>query len=695
MKKTILATTLLLSMNAYSIENSLIQKVKEVDSTPLSEMNVSGKYSYSLIVKFNDNNISQSLFYVPEKKELQEQIFLNQDYSTAQANNLKVSNREKGFEYLAQIYNETGYMLKQVRTLSMGYNKFNIQTNDIEQAIETLENTGLFKSIEVDQEVELKNVELRPLSERNMKTIVSPNGFNYGKYTDTYISGQDYLDIQQEYSMGSHGFFEAQEYAKSNNKLNRKVRVAVLDSGYLKNYDQEEFVEGVDMTSFSYLKDCKSADNENYSGSDVTCPIEDLIDKERDNDPVDKAWLIEQDSEGNEQGKLYISGHGLSVASIIASKNNNGNGIYGAAGADLVDIVHVKVLNSLKSGYGSDIVDGIIWAAGGEVPGLENISEKVDIINMSLGGATSCDNYQIMNEAIDFARSQDVVVIVAAGNDSMDVKDFQPAGCEGVLTVGANNSFGEISTFSNYGEKVDVSFKGEDIYVASLNEFTYKNPQTNSSCKNPDTNEVDAKNCFSSGAGTSFAAPLASAAVALMKIVNPDLTESELRATISTTAGNYDRNEYGEETLLSDLSPYAGIGNVEKAIVSNYDKYTVNNLNISHRYKGFEREFDKKYLDKLVESNDNKKSTVCSLYELNWGDFRESVSGVNYTIYGANGLSSNEAMTTTNSDVILEGIDNKNILINISDYQKIGIQALTGDIYEFDISSAELPSYCL
>ena len=52
-------------------------------------------------------------------------------------------------------------------------------------------------------------------------------------------------------------------------------------------------------------------------------------------------------------------------------------------------------------------------------------------------------------------------------------------------------------------------------------------------------------------------------------------------------------------------------------------------------------------------------------------------------------------MTTTNSDIILEGIDNKNILINISDYQKIGIQALTGDIYEFDISSAELPSYCL
>ena len=30
MKKTILATTLLLSMNAYSIDNSLIQKVKEV-----------------------------------------------------------------------------------------------------------------------------------------------------------------------------------------------------------------------------------------------------------------------------------------------------------------------------------------------------------------------------------------------------------------------------------------------------------------------------------------------------------------------------------------------------------------------------------------------------------------------------------------------------------------------------------------
>ena len=695
MKKISLITTLLLSVNAYSTEETLINEVKQLDSRPISEFNVINEKNHLLVVKFRDQEVTNALFYVPEKKEIQEQLYLNNDYATAKSENLKVVNREKGLEYIAEVYNKTGYMLKQIRTLSMGYNKFNIRTSDIESAIERLYNTGLFESIELEKEIQLEEVSYKPVTSNDVPKIITPNGYNTSKYTDTYIGGQDYLDSQQEYSMGSHGFFEALEYAKDNNNLNRKVRIAVIDSGYLRNYDQEEFVEGVDMTNSSFLKDCVSADNVDYSGSDYICPAEDLIEKERDTMPIDKSWRVKQDSEGNDYGELVISGHGLAVSSIIASINNNNNGIFGAAGADNVDIVHVKALTSAGSGSLSDIVDGIIWAAGGEVPGLENISEKVDVINLSLGGASSCDNITYLNDAISFAQNQDVVVVAAAGNASIDVSGFQPAGCKGVLTVSASDSFGEISPFSNYGDKVEVAFRGQDIYVSSMSESTYENPSSNSSCKHPETGAVDVRNCTAIGAGTSFAAPLASSAIALMKIVKPELSESELRALISTTAEKYDIDESGVETMTSILNPNAGIGNIQKAMTEEYNKYVVNNLQVSHRYKNFESDNVQNYLDALVNKNEGIKSTVCSLYNLSWGNFKEEITGIDYTVYGASGLSSGESMTPSNSEIILDGVKYKDILINTANYQKIGVQSLNGDIFEFDISSAELPSYCL
>ncbi len=117
----------------------------------------------------------------------------------------------------------------------------------------------------------------------------------------------------------------------------------------------------------------------------------------------------------------------------------------------------------------SDIWDFAFWAMlaiviGGRVGYvlfynlpyyLENPAE---IINMSLGGGGSCaSTYQ---DAINGAISRGTTVVVAAGNEADNASKYQPASCEGVVTVGATRITGGITYYSNYGARVDLSGPG-------------------------------------------------------------------------------------------------------------------------------------------------------------------------------------------------------------------------------------------
>src|SRR5690606_12833786 len=82
------------------------------------------------------------------------------------------------------------------------------------------------------------------------------------------------------------------------------------------------------------------------------------------------------------------------------------------------------------------------------------------VINLSLGGSGTCD--PTMQAASNFAVAQGAVVVVAAGNSSLNMNNspVTPATCQNVITVGASNSARALSWFSNYGNAIDIVAPG-------------------------------------------------------------------------------------------------------------------------------------------------------------------------------------------------------------------------------------------
>lgn len=158
-------------------------------------------------------------------------------------------------------------------------------------------------------------------------------------------------------------------------------------------------------------------------------------------------------------GSSRSSWHGTHVAGTVAAMTNNASGIAGTAWGAKVQ--PVRVLGHC-GGRTSDIVDAIVWAAGGSVAGVPDNSTPADVINMSLGGRRSCASDPATQEAIDFAVSRGTTVVVAAGNDATNAAGFSPASCNNVITVAATGVTGAIASYSNYGPRVTLAAPGGD-----------------------------------------------------------------------------------------------------------------------------------------------------------------------------------------------------------------------------------------
>jgi serine protease len=151
------------------------------------------------------------------------------------------------------------------------------------------------------------------------------------------------------------------------------------------------------------------------------------------------------------------SWHGTHVAGTIAQVTHNG--LMGAGVAHGAKILPVRVLGRC-GGTLSDVVDGIVWAAGGDVPGVPTNTTPADVINISLGGGGICTPGSAMHSAIGFAVSRGATVVVAAGNAAMDATYVSPASCTQAITVGATDVRGARAFYSNFGEVLDIAAPG-------------------------------------------------------------------------------------------------------------------------------------------------------------------------------------------------------------------------------------------
>ncbi len=290
------------------------------------------------------------------------------------------------------------------------------------------------------------------------------------------------------------------------------VVIAVVDTGIIPHPDlnQARILPGYDFVSDT------SADHDAVPG--------------RDGDPTDPGDWAEpgDDCYANDSGKDRSSWHGLSIAGVIAAESDNARDI---AGINFrAQVLPLRVLGTC-GGLLSDVADAIRWAVGIEVAGVAQLNPNpARVINLSLSGDGPCSSVE--QSAIDTAVSRGAVVVVSAGNEGGDVRNYSPANCRNVIVVGAIARDGRKAGYANAGDAVDVAAPGGDT----------PNP---SDPLNPPNGILTLSNFGLTTAGddalaviqgTSFSAAQVSGVVSLMLAVNSALTPVLVEDLIKATA---------------------------------------------------------------------------------------------------------------------------------------------------------------
>ena len=200
--------------------------------------------------------------------------------------------------------------------------------------------------------------------------------------------------------------------------------------------------------------------------------------------------------------------HGTHVAGIVAQVRGNNKG-----GDGVTNNAEIMALRAVPNGdeYDKDIALAIRYAA----------DNGAKVINGSFGKYYSQHKEWVM-DAIKYAESKDVLVVIAAGNESydLDVKnkypndtyDGSPEYAKNVLIIGAlSPTYGTkmVASFSNYGKNnVDIYAPGDKIYATTpLNTYEYLQ-------------------------GTSMASPNVAGVATLIRSYYPSLTAVQVKQII-------------------------------------------------------------------------------------------------------------------------------------------------------------------
>jgi serine protease len=300
------------------------------------------------------------------------------------------------------------------------------------------------------------------------------------------------------------------------------VVVAVLDTGVRFDHpdlkkvaDGGNFLDGYDMIS--------DVDTANDGGG-------------RDADASDPGdWFDQADVNGGKFAPDCGSGdisdsswHGTQTAGLIGAITNNGVGM--ASVGRNVRILPVRVLGKC-GGLDSDILAGMRWAAGIHIDGVPDNPNPAKVINMSLGGGSTCTAAYV--SAVNEIIARGTVIVASAGNSAGHAVS-EPASCSGVIGVAAIRHIGTKVGFSDAGPEVSLSAPGgncvNDTGACLYPILTTSNAGTTTPGSSIYTDS------FNTSIGTSFSAPLAAGTAALVLSAQSSLTPAEVRTLMRATS---------------------------------------------------------------------------------------------------------------------------------------------------------------
>ena len=244
--------------------------------------------------------------------------------------------------------------------------------------------------------------------------------------------------------------------------------------------------------------------------------------------------------------------HGTHVAGIVAANRNDSNSVKGVS-----DQAQIMVLRVVPDGdeRDKDVANALFYA----------VDNGAKVVNMSFGKAYAKDK-AIVDSAVRYAMSKDVLLIHAAGNDAQDNDEnsnfpnrnyvdslgLNMGVANNWIEVGASswkNDESLVADFSNYGKRtVDVFAPGVAI-TSTIPQSRYKKED-----------------------GTSMAAPAVSGVAALIRSYYPQFTASEVKRIIlesvvkPTQKVKIKQGGSKKKVLLSDICITGGIVNAYNAL---------------------------------------------------------------------------------------------------------------------------------
>jgi serine protease len=239
---------------------------------------------------------------------------------------------------------------------------------------------------------------------------------------------------------------------------------------------------------------------------------------------------------------VAAGGHGTHVAGIIAATADNGSGVVGVCWHCSLMIGRANRLGRNQSGQ---------WVQGGLpsasiAAALTDLTDRgAQLINMSFGQASvpNCSSPTPSEDclAIAYARQHDVLLVAASGNAGAAAVNFPAAhpdvvAAGGVVPGGAfwsacDPSLDTASCPSSFGSDQELVTPARQV----LSTFYRGLPYAGTGC---DDNVGAGGPGYGPCTGTSMASPYATGAAALVRSVNPLLTQANVRELLNSKASN-------------------------------------------------------------------------------------------------------------------------------------------------------------
>lgn len=222
-----------------------------------------------------------------------------------------------------------------------------------------------------------------------------------------------------------------------------------------------------------------------------------VIDSGIDPDHPDLQGILKENTSFTSGSRKDTSGHGTHVAGIIAAIQDNDLGIRGITNSN--NLLSLKALDP--------------YSATGYYRAIRHATAQASVINFSLGGPHDPTEEVLIRRAIQ----QGVIIVAAMGNEKLEGNPRSyPGAIADVIAVGATDELDRIAPFSNTGTHIDLAAPGVNIlstvptYPTSLADGTG----------------------YEAWSGTSMAAPMVTAAAALLLAKQPQATYAKIRRAL-------------------------------------------------------------------------------------------------------------------------------------------------------------------